>query len=144
MKKLIFCLLTLYVSAFISAQDANVTETPQKPSKEDFYHTWTAKIAKMSFETTFINESSYIQITRYMIKETQNYSIISWEEAVNTYTEVEEYPYGFNISAKDTKYNSILKFAVFMNADKTKYLSVIDMGFSIQYAIYTKKETKKK
>jgi len=146
MKKLLFCFLTLYVSVFVFAQDANVTEPPQKPSKEDFYYTWvTERIEgknKYSIEIIFLNESSYTYDPNYFGGIKQNFTILKWEEAVNTYTNTEEYPYGFKISAKSTKKTGgVSNFAVFINADKTKYLLVMDLGFYTQYDIYTKKET---
>jgi len=147
MKKLLFCLLTFYVSLFVFAQDANVTESSQKPSKEDFYYTWTTQagsgLGKGFYETTF-NESTYVQVAHGMLtpfKSKQKYAILKWEEAVNTYEEAEEYPYGFILSVKNT--NSVEKFSIFMNADKTKYLYVFDFGSYTQYYTYTKKETKK-
>ena len=148
MKKLLFCFLTLYVSVFVSAQDADVTEIPQKPLKEDFYHTWVTEagsgLGKGFYETTF-NESTYVQVARGMlspIKSNQKYAILSWEEAVNTGEDAEEYLYGFKISVKNT--NSVERFSIFMNSDKTKYLYVFDFGSYTQYYIYTKKETKKR
>jgi len=128
----------------VSAQDASVPEAPQKPSKEDFFHTWVTERnegkTKYTIEDTFIDESSYISVlTISRRKTTSNYLILSWEEIVNTYTDAEEYPYGFKISAKEKNNKATSIFAVFINVDKTKYLSVIDLGFITQYDIFTKK-----
>jgi len=127
---------------FVSAQDVINTETSQKPLKEDFFYTWVTNGVsgkkKYSSEITFLNESSYF-ITTTFTRTKQNYVISSWEEVENTYTESEEYPYGFKISSKDTKFHIESIFAMFLNVDKTKFLAVIDQGANTQYYIYTKK-----
>jgi len=144
MKKLIFSFLTLYVSAFIFAQDANAT----KPTKEDFFYTWVTTMneektrlgGKTTVEITFLNESSYTYFNKALYKTPkQNYTISSWKEAVNTYQDVEEYPYGFRISFKPSKKSQPPDIAVFMNADKTKFLYVLDIGFYTDLEIYIKK-----
>lgn len=138
----IIVMFLLCISIFVSAQNTN-TKFSQKPSKEDFYHTWTSERiegkTKTTIEITF-NESAYIHTTTLSRKKTiQNFTILNWEEVVNTYDNSEEYPYGFKISSKETKNGSVSNFAMFINADKTSFLSVIDLGFFIQYNIYTKK-----
>jgi hypothetical protein len=148
MKKAIFILLALLLNVFVflHAQDTNVTEAPQKPSKEDFFHTWVTERVegknKISIEITF-NETNFIHIqtlnNRNRGRTTQNFEILNWEEVVNTYTEIEEYPNGFKISSKETKNGAVSNFAMFINANKTKYLSVIDLGFHTQYDTYMKK-----
>jgi hypothetical protein len=145
MKKtnLVLLILLLNVSVFVSAQDTN-TEVPQKPSKEDFYHTWVTERVegktKYFIENTFINESSMTNVITILRRKTiQNFTISSWEEVVNTYKDIEEYPDGFKISSKENKNGAVSITAMFINADKTKYLSVIDLGFYTQYDIFTKK-----
>jgi hypothetical protein len=138
MKKTILALLVflLNLPIFISAQDV------QKPSKEDFFHTWVTEggrgLSKYSVEITFNNESSYILVTGSLIKTKQTFIISSWEEVVNTYADADEYPYGFKISAREDNNRSQNFFSMFINADKTKYLSVMGLGDYIQYNTYTK------
>jgi len=143
MKKQNLILLALFInlSVLVSAQGTN----PQKPSKEDFFHTWVTKggtgLSKYSFEVTFINESLYVFVnTGSLIKTKQNFIISRWEDTVNKYIDTDEYPYGYKIFSKEDNNRSESNFFVFINADKTKYLSVIDLGeFGIQSHIYTKK-----
>jgi len=146
MKKtnLIFLILLLNISVFISAQDVNVTEDFQKPSKEDFFHSWFSEYitgkSKYFFEITYLNESSYIFTTSFLFTKTkQNYVISKWEEASNIFDYVEEYPYGFKIYAKESNNRSEMIFYIFINNEKTKYLSVNNFGDYRQYYIYTKK-----
>jgi len=141
MKKsnLILLIVLINISAFVYAQENNI----QKPSKEDFYYTWiTERVegkTKTTIENTF-NETTYNNITTISKRKTTlNFTILNWEEAVNTYKNIEEYPYGFKISSKETKNGAVSNFAIFINADKTKYLSVIDLGFYTQFDIFTKK-----
>jgi aspartyl aminopeptidase len=145
MKKinLVFFVLFLNVSVFVSAQNANAA-TPQKPSKEDFFHTWVTQggegLGKYSCEVTFKNESSYTLIfTHIILKPKLNYIILKWEEAVNTFDYAEEYPYGFIIRYKEDNNRSEGNFYMFINADKTKYLVVSVIDLIAQYNIYTKK-----
>jgi hypothetical protein len=87
-----------------------------------------------------IDELTCISVTTIARRKTTlNFVISSWEEAVNTYTDIEEYPFGFKVTSKETKNGSVSISALFINADKTKYLSVIDLGFYTQYDIFTKK-----
>jgi len=145
-KTLFFIALTLFfnVSAFVYSQDAVGSEASKKPSKEDFFHTWgTERIeakTKYTIDITFKNELSYVSVLTFNKRKTvQNYLISSWEEMTNTYKDAEEYPCGFKISAKEDNNRSYDVFAMFINADKTKFLCVMDLGFYTQYDIYTKK-----
>jgi len=150
MKKtnLIFLALLLHISVFVSAQDGGAAEEPQKPLKEDFFHTWVTEaiIANKiySFEVTYLNESSYVLTSGYgLVKIKQNYAISKWEEALNVFDGAEEYPSGFKIYAKETKNNTNVVFYMFINADKTHYLSVaIALGGNTEYHIYRKKNKK--
>jgi len=146
MKKQNLILLALFIniSVLAFAQETDTAVNLQKPSKEDFYFTWTTKsgtgLSKYSFEITFLNESSYILInTGSLFKTKQNFIISRWEEAVNTYTDTDEYPYGYKIFSKEDNNKSQNIFSVFINADKSKYLSVIVFGDYIQSNVYTKK-----
>jgi len=140
----IFLALLLNISVFVSAHDGDAAEEPQKPSKEDFFHTWITEgivgKTKYSNEVTFLNESSYVlYIPNILVKVKQNYVISKWEEALNIFDNAEEYPYGFKIYAKEIKNNADMIFYMFINADKTKYLSILNFGDYKQYHIYTKK-----
>jgi hypothetical protein len=145
-KKTIFILLffMLNMSLFVFAQDENATKATQKPLKEDFFHTWVTEggkgLSKNSTEITFNNETSYTLVTGSLFKTKQTFIISSWEEIVNTYSDTDEYPYGFKISSKEDNNRSQNFFSMFINADKTKYLSVMALGDYIQYNIYTKKK----
>jgi hypothetical protein len=147
MKKttLISLLLLLNMSVIVSAQDTATVQASQKPSKEDFFYTWKTSggsgLSKYSFEVTFNNELSYILVnTSSIFKTKQTFIISKWEETINTYTDyAEEYPYGFKIFSKEDNNRSENNFTMFINADKTKYLSVINLGDYIQYQVYTKK-----
>jgi hypothetical protein len=142
MKKttLISLLLLLNVSVIVFAQDATTAQASQKPSKEDFFHTWITSggsgLSKYSFEVTYNNELSYVMVSGSLVKTRQTFIISKWEEAVNTYEYTEEYPYGFKIISKEDNNRSQNTFSVFINSDKTKYLAVNSFN---QCLIYTKK-----
>jgi len=150
MKKtiIIFLALLLNVSILISAQESNTTDI-QKPSKEDFYYTWVSKsgtgFSKFDFEVTF-KESSYLLVNiTATLKFKQNYVISRWEEAVNTFVDTDEYPYGFKIFSRENGTGPQNDFYIFINADKTKYLSVFSsvLGDDIQSRIYIKNKKQK-
>jgi len=139
MKKtnLVILALLLSLSVYVSAQEV------QKPSKEDFFHTWvTERIdgkTKYSIEISFIDEAAYTHKTTLLLKTTQNFIISKWEEATNTFDNTEEFPYGFKIYSKESKNRAESIFYMFINKDKTKFLSLINFGDYKQYDIFIKK-----
>jgi len=144
MKKQNLILLALFItiSVLAFAQETDTAVNLQKPSKEDFYFTWTTNKGEVTYK-----ESSYTLISiifPYRIK--QNFIISRWEEAVNTYTDTDEYPYGYKIFSREKGTGPQNDFYIFINADKTKFLSVSYSGFgdNFQSQIYIKKTKKNK
>jgi len=166
MKKSNLFLFALFInlSVLVSAQDASVAEAPQKPSIEDFFHTWTLekcfylktnsrtnKIEKVevkidfSYNINYLNESFFVVSIKPGIKyglftstTELNYTISNWEEAANTFTDVEEFPFGFKVYSIDLKEGKTSESYIFMNSDRKKYISLSDVKGTTELAIFKK------